>query len=460
MKRTLTVLSLIGINLVAVDSLRSLPFSAEYGVALISFYIIAALTFLLPSGFVAAELATGWPKRGGIYVWAREAFGEKVGFLVIYLQWIYNVVWYPTILTFVGGAFAYLYDPALAENKLYMFITILAINWLATIVNFFGMHLSGMISTFSALIGTLFPMVLISILGIVWLAQGNETAISFTVSGLLPQNGFKDISFYIALLFGLMGLEMSAVHAEETKEPEKIFPKAIFSSAFIIIVSLILSSLAVAMVVPKEKLNVVSGLFQAFHIFLAHFNLAWLQPILEMCVIIGAIGNVSAWLLGPSKGLMLAFRETGMSKLLGKENDYGVPKALMIGQGIVVSIIATLFLLLPTVSSSYWVLSVITSQLALLVYVGLFASFIRLRYSQPNVVRRFRIPGGNVGAILVGGIGLLACITGLAVGFVPPASIPYTSVFLYEGLLVGGLVVFLGIPAIALYRFQKPPPVE
>ena len=96
-KKTLGAFGLAMINVIAVDSLRSLPFSAEYGFSLVFFYILAAITFFFPTALVAAELATGWPNKGGIYVWVREAFGERWGFLVIWLQWIYNVVWYPTI---------------------------------------------------------------------------------------------------------------------------------------------------------------------------------------------------------------------------------------------------------------------------------------------------------------------------------------------------------------------------
>src|SRR5262245_25822142 len=110
-KKILGVFSLVMINVIAVDSLRSLPFSATYGFSLIFYYLLAAICFFFPVALVAAELATGWPNKGGIYVWVREAFGERWGFLVIWLQWIYNVVWYPTILAFIAGTIAYLFDP-------------------------------------------------------------------------------------------------------------------------------------------------------------------------------------------------------------------------------------------------------------------------------------------------------------------------------------------------------------
>ena len=76
-KGVISVFSLAMLNVIAVDSLRSLPFAATFGFSLVFYYIIGALLFFIPCALVAAELATGWPIRGGIYIWVREAFGPK-----------------------------------------------------------------------------------------------------------------------------------------------------------------------------------------------------------------------------------------------------------------------------------------------------------------------------------------------------------------------------------------------
>src|SRR3990167_3460592 len=131
-KRSLGGFAITMINVIAVDSLRTLPFSAAYGFSLVFYYVAAAFLFFLPVAFVSAELATTWPNKGGIYVWVREAFGERWGFVIIWLQWVYNIVWYPTILAFIAGTLAYLVQPSLAENKFFMLGTILATLWGAT----------------------------------------------------------------------------------------------------------------------------------------------------------------------------------------------------------------------------------------------------------------------------------------------------------------------------------------
>ena len=103
-KHALTIFSLTMITVGSVDSIRNLPATALFGSQLIAFFILGALFFLIPTALVSAELASGWPKQGGVYIWVKEAFGKQVGFLAIWLQWIENVIWYPTILSFVAGS--------------------------------------------------------------------------------------------------------------------------------------------------------------------------------------------------------------------------------------------------------------------------------------------------------------------------------------------------------------------
>ena len=134
-KKPLSVLSLVAINIIAVDSLRTLPFGAEYGFSAVFYFIVAALVFFLPVSLVSAELATAFPQTGGVDIWTREAFGKKVGFLTIWLQWFYNIVWYPTIMSLVAVTIAYIFNPALAHNKIYMLAVIMIAFWGATCIN-------------------------------------------------------------------------------------------------------------------------------------------------------------------------------------------------------------------------------------------------------------------------------------------------------------------------------------
>jgi glutamate:GABA antiporter len=454
--KALGVFSLLMINVIAVDSLRSLPFSGAYGFSLVFYYIVAALIFFLPIAFVSAELATGWPNKGGVYVWVREAFGERWGFVTIWLQWVYNVVWYPTILAFLAATFAYVVNPAWVDNKFYMLTTILVIFWGATIVNCFGMHVSSIISTIGALIGTLIPMAFIILLGVAWMLHGNPIQIHFTSKEFFPNlTDMGNLSFLLAVLFGLVGMEMSAVHADEVHNPGEVFPKAISYSTIIIFLSLVLSSLAIAIVVPKNTLSVVTGLIQAYQIFFNNFHLHWMTPVITVLIIIGGIGSVATWVIGPTKGLLVATMDGSAPPFLGKINKHGVPVVILFLQAIICTILCSVFLLMPTVNSSYWVLTAITAQLAMLVYVALFAAAIYLRYKKPDVHRAYKIPFGNLGIWVIGLLGILSCLFAIFLGFVPPDQINVGKFWAYESIIISGIVV-LCVPSLIIYALKKP----
>ena len=107
-KAALSVFTLVMINVIAVDSIRALPISAEYGLSLIFYYILGGVLFMIPSALAAAELSTGWPETGGVYVWVKEALAKAL-LLAAWLLWIYNIVWYPTILSLLASTCFFIY---------------------------------------------------------------------------------------------------------------------------------------------------------------------------------------------------------------------------------------------------------------------------------------------------------------------------------------------------------------
>jgi putative glutamate/gamma-aminobutyrate antiporter len=454
-RRVLSVFSLVMINIIAVDSIRNLPFSAEYGFSIVFYYILAAFMFFIPIAVVAAELATCFPHTGGMYVWVREAFGKKWGFVTIWLQWIYNVVWYPSILAFLVSTATYLINPSLDENRWFMLIVVMLSFWGATIINCFGMRISGWISTIGAIVGTLLPMALMIILGSVWLWQGHPSHIQFNWHSFLPNlSSINNMAFLIAVLFGLLGMEMSAVHAEEVKDPQRDYPRALRWSTALILGSLVLSSLAIAVVIPTNQLSLVSGVIDAFGLFFKAFHIAWMIPVIVVCIIIGGLSGVSAWIIGPTKGLLAAAHDDCLPVWMQKTNRHGVPITILLLQGIIFTILCTAFLLFPTVNGSYWFFSALTAQLAMIVYLFMFAAGIRLRYSHPEKHRAYKIPFGNVGMWVMAGLGFITSLGAIAIGFVPPTGVVLGSLKRYESLLVIGIVLSLLIPLV-LHRFRK-----
>lgn len=455
-KRVLSVFSLVMINVIAVDSLRTLPLSAKFGPPLVFYYLVLAIFFFIPVALITAELATTWPKNGGIYVWVREAFGHGMGFLVIWLQWVYNLVWYPAILATIALIFSYLIDPLGSASPLMTVGIVLVVFWFATLGNFFGMRVSGLISTVCSIIGTILPMFGIICLG-TWyiLTKHGVPQIQLNMQTIVPHiDSISDLSLITTIIFGLMGLEMSAVHAQEVKNPKHDYPTALTYSSIIIVITLLLGSLSVALVVPTYDLNIVTGVVQAFNYFCIELGAPWLLPGIAIAIIIGAIGSIAAWIIGPTKGLLVAAQEDNLPKMFAITNSKGVPVAILILQGIVVSLLSLLYILLPSIETAYLILTQLTAILALLMYVLMFVAAITLRYKKPDVIRPFKIPFGNVGIWVIGTVGAITSFIAMSLGFVPPSQIAIGDPFLYQLLLVCGVALFC-LPAFFIHKRTK-----
>lgn len=446
-KKVLGFFQLVMINVIAVDSIRTLPFSAVYGFSLVFFYLLAAVVFFIPTALVSAELGTGWPNRGGIYVWVREAFGKKMSFLTIWLNWLYNVIWFPTILGLIAGTFAYFFNPELANNRFYMAGSVLVLFWLATLINCFGMKASSLLSTVGALVGTIFPMIFIGFLGILWMVQGKPMEISFSWDHFIPRSvDVHNLAFLTNVFFGLLGLEMAATHAREMRNPTKDYPRSIFTSIWIILGTIIFASLAIAIVIPNKELNLAVGIMQAFSSFFRAYGIEWALPLIAGCIVLGGLSGMGAWIIGPTKGLLVAGQDGSLPKFFSKVNRHDAPINILLVQAGIVSFLSLLYVVFPTVNKSFWLLSVVTAQLALLVYVALFAAAIKLSYSKADVVRHFRIPGKKVGIWIVCLVGGISCFVVMGLGFIPPSQVPVENIFRYEIILFLGMAIACIVP--------------
>ncbi len=445
------------INVIAVDSIRTLPFAASLGFSLLFYYLIAALLFFIPSAMVSAELGTGWPTRGGIYIWVREAFGGRWSFVVIWLNWIYNIVWYPTIMAIIAASIAYFINPELISNRAYMASTIIILFWLATYANFHGMRISSIISIISAIIGTLLPMIFILSLGIYWLSRGFPTAIDLSFNSFIPTiENFSDLSYLSNILFGLLGLEMVATHAHEMINPEKDYPRAQFISVILILATIVLAALSISIIVEPQKLNLVQGTLQAFQLFFSKLGIPWMIYFIAGAMVIGGLGSVGAWIIGPPKGLLEAAHDSALPPFLTKSNKDGVPINVLFLQGGIVTLLSLLFIFMPSVNSSFWVLSIITAQLALIVYIFLFASMIKLHYHKPHIKRSYKIPGNSLGIWIVSLAGILICLFATATGFIPPSMIKLPPIAIYESILILGVLFSILLPLVIYKKSNRP----
>lgn len=453
--KALGIFALAMINVAAVLSLRNYPSMAVYGWSSIGWYVIGTIAFLIPVSLVGAELATGWPKGGGMYAWVKEAFGSRLGFISVFCEWSNNLVWFPTVLAFVASTFAYVINPDLGTNNAFLFVVMMVAFWGTTLIAMAGERISSAFGSFGVVAGSIIPAILIIAMGLIYVATGKPIVLpEFTLEATLPTINLSTLPFIATVVLLFAGMEMAGFHALEVRDPQRDFPKAMAYSAAIIFVLTVLGTLAISIVVPTDQLNLAAGLMQAFQAFLDAFGLGGLVAPLALLVALGGVALLASWLTGPALGLGVVADEGEMPPVWGRRNARGAPTGVLIIQAVIGTIISTAYLFIPSISAAYWLLSALTVTLLCIAYMGMFASVIRLRYTQPDTPRAFTIPGGMAGIWIVGGVGFAACAFTFVVSLLPPGG-SGVDVWAYAVFMLIGTAV-LALPPLLFERLKKP----
>jgi len=453
----LNLFKLVMITLAFIMSIRNLPMLAETGWAQIFYMVVAALIFLIPTALISAELATGWPSAGGVYKWIKLAFGDRAAFVGAWMLWVQMFFGMVMIGSFIAAMIAFIFKPALASNNIYIAAVTIAIYWIATIINMKGLKSASLISSVGFLVGVLIPFILILGFGLTYFLGSNPIQLpKFTWSQVFPNfSSIRNLAFFVGIIFLYSGMEVSSVHANEVKNPQKNYPLAMLIAAILIMAMNIFGAFAIEIAEPRTSINLASGIMQTFTIFFNQQNVSWLIPIVALMAAIGAFGQLSTWVLGPSTAMLQVAKNGFMPKWWQKTNSAGVPIRFVLVQATMVSLVALIYVVVPAVNAGFFMVLILTTVLYAVMYLLLFASGIKLRYKYPDVKRTYRIPGGNVGMWIVGGIGFLAMLFVILISFFPPSNLKIGSPTFYVLFMVLGLLIFVSLPII-IYARRKP----
>lgn len=458
----LGVFTLVMMNVVAVVSLRGLPAEAEYGVSSAFYYLFAALVFLIPVSLVAAELAAMFPyQQGGMFRWIGEAFGQKLGFLGIWLQWVESTIWFPTVLTFGAVSLAFIgmdhvADSHLAANKVYTIVVVLAIYWIATLISMKGLGWVGKVSKIGGIVGTVIPACILVVLAIIYLCMGGTSQMDFHGDFFPDFSNFDNVVLAASIFLFYAGMEMSGIHVRDVANPTVNYPKAVFIGAIITVLIFVLGTYALGVIIPAKDINLVQSLLVGFDNYFRFLHLNWLTPVIAITLAFGVLAGVLTWVAGPSKGIFAVGQAGYLPPFFQRTNKAGVQKNILYIQGGAVTFLSLLFVVMPSVESFYQILSQLTVLLYLIAYLLMFAAAIYLRYGMKNTKRPFRIGRKGNGLMwIVGGVGFLGSLLAFVLSFFPPDQIPMGSTTVWYAVLFGGVFIFVVAPFIILH-FRKP----
>ena len=447
----------------AIDNIRTLPQTALFGSTLLFFFVLSALLFLIPVALVSAQLSSLSHEHGGIYHWTNLALGPKMGVLAVWLQWINTLIWFPSILSFIAATAAFFFNPELANNKTYLISVILVVFWGLTFINLAGVHRSAKFASLGAFFGAVVPILFIIGLAVAWLLLGHPVQIHFHLNNLIPSfhrsDSWSSLGALTAIMTSFLGIELATVHISEVKNPKTTFPKALFFSVLIILGTMTFGSLAIALVIPLDKINLVAGVMQTFSFFFTAYHLTFLIPVIMIVILLGSTGSMISWIISPAKGLLQAAESGYLPSFFTVRNRHGVAARLLIAQAIVVSLACSAWGLMPSVNGAYWLLTDLSTQLYILMYVLMFIAALGLKMKNASSIEGFKIPGGTLGTILVCLLGLFGCVVTLIVGFLPPANIDVGGKMHYFITFSGGMILLI-VPVAFFYAYKAYRPVK
>ncbi len=461
----ISILALTLMNVTIIAGIGNDVQQAFYGLSSVTYFAIGAICFFIPTSLVAAELASGWSNRGGIFRWVGEGLGK--GWALTCLL----ILWFQTMINFGMGMPSYaatimfytpMYDKAVQfaqhpQHEVLIMTGFIILYWVLTFVATKGVKAFANVAKYGVLIGTFIPLALMIILTIVWLCEGHQPAIPMTPKGLIPKwNGMSTLALAAGVFFSYTGIDMNAAHIKQLKHPEKDFTKAMFISMILVFLIFVVGTVIIAMVVPENQINVIYTLNTVFRTLGATIGIPWLYMVLVWAGLCNVLASVITNMAGPSFMLGQAGGSGFLPHWFQEKNKHEMPAHLMYTQIAGMTIIAYLVKLLPNVEGFVIMLTQTITVLYLFYYILMFTTFLKLRYDQPNRPRAFKVPGGKFGAWFVAGLGLLSSIFGIILAIYPPAQVKAEvgSPVVYISVILILVAVILGI-CFVMYQLSK-----
>jgi amino acid transporter len=440
---------LVLLFVVAVFNLNVVPSIAANGGVTVWLWIISLLLFFWPQGIAVIELAHRYPGEGGVYLWAKEVFGDFHGFLSGWCYWTNNMLYVPTVMLYFVGVSVYVLGAghqSLPDNKVFAASVSLGLLAFLTVLNILGLGVGKWINNVGAL-GTFIAAAVLVGLGIViWSRFGTGvTAADFKI----PANPRFVLNSFGVICFGLVGLELASVMGDEIQDPRRTLPGAVALGGLLSGTLYIAATLTLLIAVGKS-VNVLQGVVQAVTGMAARVGVNWISIPFALMLSLAIAGIGSAWIGGCSRIPFVAGLDSYMPSWLGEVHQrYATPYAALIVQGIVSAVLVILNFTGAGVQETFQKLLSLAVVLQLVPFVYMFGALVKFAVTESK-------PGGQYGRttlLLAGLSGFLTTVLGISLAFFPAQQI--SSLFWYEVWMIGGTLFFIGLAAFFFFVYGR-----
>ena len=226
---------------------------------------VAILLFFVPTALIVSRLNNALPLEGGLYEWARFAFGDAIGFLVAWNLWLYVVVYMALAGLITTSFIAYAVGPSTAWIASSKPLTLLAsLVLISTLIFVARLGLSvGKWITNAGGIATVVTLLALIVMPQIHVWRGTLASYHPLTFAVPPATLFS-LSVFSKMTFGaLCGFEYVAIFAGECRNPERNLARSIVLSAPIIALLYILGTSAILAFVSADQVDVVAAIPQA-----------------------------------------------------------------------------------------------------------------------------------------------------------------------------------------------------
>src|SRR5204862_5085952 len=336
LRRVLGRWDLVLLFVVAVFNLNVVPSIAANGGVTVWLWIISLALFFWPQGIAVVELAHRYPGEGGVYLWAKQVFGDFHGFLSGWCYWTNNMMYVPTIMLYFVGVFVFVLGAgheSLAENESFTLTASMILLLLLVVLNIVGLGVGKWVNNLGAIGTFVAAAVLIGLGTAIWLRFGTSvTAADFRI----PSDPKFVLNSFGVICFGLVGLELASVMGDEIRDPQKDLPVSVAWGGVLSGALYIGATLTLLVAISKNEISVLQGIVQGVSQMAARVGVAWIIGPFAVMLSLSIAGIGSAWMGGSARIPFVAGLDCHMPSAMGKVHPrYATPHVALIVQGLV-----------------------------------------------------------------------------------------------------------------------------